>query len=49
MARPEHYDAEQWQSMNQPEGQRRIRELLSKYLRSFLDSAPEGGETFRGS
>ncbi len=47
MARPERYDSEQWQSMNQPESQQRIRELLGKYLSSFLDSAPEGGDISR--
>lgn len=47
MARPERYDPEQWKYMNQPDTQVRIREALSNYLRSFLDTAPEGGEKYR--
>lgn len=47
MARPERYDPEQWQYMNKPEVQSRIREMLRTYLGSFLDSAPEGAELER--
>jgi hypothetical protein len=41
MNHPSRYDAEQWAMMNSPEGQKRIRDGLYKYLRSFLDTAPE--------
>jgi hypothetical protein len=41
MKHPIRYDAEQWAMMNSPEGQKRIRAGLYKYLRSFLDTAPE--------
>jgi hypothetical protein len=47
MARSERYDASQWRFMNSPEGQGKIRATLKNYLRSFLDSAPEGGELAR--
>jgi hypothetical protein len=47
MARSERYDASQWRFMNSPEGQEKIRATLKNYLRSFLDSAPEGGELAR--
>jgi len=41
------YDAEQWALMNSPEmqekiRQEKIRQSLKGYLRSFLDTAPEG-------
>ena len=47
MARPERYKPEQWEHMNRPETQIRIRAALSNYMRSFLDTAPEGGELYR--
>ena len=47
MARPERYIPEQWEHMNRPETQVRIRAALSNYMRSFLDTAPEGGELSR--
>jgi hypothetical protein len=47
MARPESYDPEQWESMNKPEGQVRIQVLMTRYIRSFLDTAPEGDELVR--
>ena len=47
MARPERYNAEQWEHMNRPETQVRIRAALSNYMRSFLDTAPEGRELSR--
>ncbi len=47
MARPERYKPEQWEHMNRPETQVRIRAALSNYMRSFLDTAPEGGELSR--
>lgn len=47
MARSERYDPEQWQYMTKAETQARIREALSGYLFSFLDSAPEGSELSR--
>lgn len=42
MARPEGYDPKQWQTMNEPGKQQRIRADLNNYMRSYLDSAPEG-------
>ena len=47
MTRRECYDSSQWQFMNSPKGQENIRVALKKYLRTFLDSAPEGGELAR--
>jgi hypothetical protein len=41
MNKPGRYDAHQWAMMNGPEGQKKIRDGLFKYLRSFLDTAPE--------
>jgi hypothetical protein len=49
MARPERYDPEQWRSMNEPEGQERIRTALIRYMQCYLDSAPEGGELERAT
>jgi hypothetical protein len=36
------YDPEQWEFMNRPETQERIRQSLKGHLRSFLDTAPDG-------
>ena len=36
------YSSEQWEVMNRPETQAKIRQSLTRYLESFLDSAPEG-------
>lgn len=36
------YEPDQWQFMNRPETQEKIRQSLKGYLRSFLDTAPEG-------
>jgi hypothetical protein len=47
MARPERYKPDQWEHMSRPETQVRIRAALSNYMRSFLDTAPEGGELSR--
>ena len=47
MARPERYDPEQWEKMNEPGSQQKIRSLLNGYLKSYLDSAPEGRELSR--
>jgi len=47
MARRERYNPEQWKYMNLPDTQVRIRAALSNYLRSFLDTATEGGELTR--
>jgi len=47
MARPEQYPPEQWEYMNKPDTQVSIRETLNKYICSFLDTAPEGGEKSR--
>lgn len=36
------YDATQWEFMNRPETQAKIRQSLKGYLASFIDSAPDG-------
>jgi len=36
------YDSEQWELMNRPEIQEKIRQSLKGHLRSFLDTAPDG-------
>jgi hypothetical protein len=36
------YDPAQWEFMNRPETQEKIRQSLTGYLRSFLDTAPDG-------
>ena len=41
MANSNRYDPEQWAFMNRPDTQIKIRNALSGYLRSFLDTAPE--------
>ena len=47
MARSERYDPDQWECMNKPQAQSKIQEALGSYLRSFLDTAPEGSELAR--
>ena len=36
------YDPAQWEFMNRPETQEKIRQSLKGYIRSFLDTAPDG-------
>jgi hypothetical protein len=36
------YDPGQWELMNRPEMQARIRQSFKGYLQSFLDTAPDG-------
>ena len=36
------YDPQQWEFMNRPETQEKIRQSLKGHLRSFLDTAPDG-------